>query len=58
LVSALHTKENEKYYRQAIDIYIQSVTNLIAKYPMMFKLDNGGTTPKTLQLSSWIGYIH
>ena len=38
----------QKFNRQAIDIYIQSVTNRITKYPMMFKLDHGGTTQKKL----------
>ena len=50
LVSALHMKESDKFNRQSIDVYIQSVTNLITKYPTMFKLDHGGTTQKNFTI--------
>jgi hypothetical protein len=45
LISALHTKDSDKFNRQAIDVYILAVSNLISKYPMMFNVvDYGGTT--------------
>jgi hypothetical protein len=41
-------KPSNKFDRQLIDIYIQEVSNLISIYPMMFTVDNGGTTPKKI----------
>ncbi len=50
LLSALDMKDTDKFNRQAVDVYIQHVINLLTKYPMMFNLQNGGTTPKNFTI--------
>ncbi len=37
-------KDSDKFNRQAYDVYIQHVTNLLKKYPLMFNFHHGETT--------------
>jgi hypothetical protein len=50
LLLTLYMKDTDKFNRQAVDVYIQHVINLLNKYPLMFDLNNGDTTHKNFTI--------